>query len=73
MQDCKPIGTPLEKGDTLICKLCPKTSKENEQMNKVPYLSAIGSLMYVMICTRPKIYHVVGMTNRYQSNPGQAH
>ena len=42
-------------------------------MNKVPYLSAIGSLMYAMMCTRPDICHAVGMTRRHQSNPGQEH
>ena len=29
--------------------------------------------MYVMMCTRLDIYHVVGMTNKYQYNPSQAH
>ena len=42
-------------------------------MSKVPYLIAVGSLMYVMMCTRPDICHVVGMTSRYQSNPRQEH
>ena len=73
MQDCKLIDTSIEKGDTLSQKLCPKTSDEKEQMNKVPCLRVIGSLMYDIMCTRPDIYHVVGMTNRYQSNPTQAH
>ena len=39
-------------------------------MSKFPYLSAVGSLMYVMMCTRLDICHVVGMASRYQSNPG---
>ena len=42
-------------------------------MRKVPYLSAVGSLMYVMMCSRLDIYHVVGMASRYQSNLGQEH
>ena len=33
IQDCKPIDTPMEKGDTLSRKLCPKTLEENEQMS----------------------------------------
>ena len=73
MKDCKPIDTPLAKGDTLSRKLCSKTSKEKENMNKVSYLIVIGSLMYAMMCTRLHIYHVVGMASRYLSNPGQAH
>ena len=42
-------------------------------MKKVPYASAVGSLMYVMLCTRPYISYAVGMVSRYQSNPGEAH
>ena len=39
----------------------------------VPYASAMGSLMYAMLCTRPDIYFAVGMVSRYQSNPGPEH
>jgi len=42
-------------------------------MSNVPYASAVGSLMYTMLCTRPDICFVVGLMSRYQSNPGQAH
>ena len=42
-------------------------------MRQVPYASTIGSLMYVMLCTRPDICYSVGMINRYQSNPGLKH
>ncbi|KAK0592644.1 hypothetical protein LWI29_022839 [Acer saccharum] len=42
-------------------------------MAKVPYASAIGSLMYAMTCTRPNISQVVGVVSRYMSNPGKPH
>ena len=42
-------------------------------MAKVPYAFAIGSLMYVMICTRPDITHAVGVVSRYMSNPRKQH
>ena len=42
-------------------------------MREIPYTSAVGSLMYVMVCTRPDIYFVVDMVSRYQSNPGEEH
>ena len=65
MQDCKPIDTPMKKGETLSCRLCLKTLEEKEQMSKVPYISTVGSLMYAMMCTVHDICHVVGMDNRY--------
>ena len=42
-------------------------------MGAVPYASAVDSLMYVMLCTRPDICHAVGLVSRYQSNPGPEH
>ncbi|RVW12442.1 Retrovirus-related Pol polyprotein from transposon TNT 1-94 [Vitis vinifera] len=36
-------------------------------MSKVPYASAIGSLMYVMVCTRPDIAHAVGVVSKFIS------
>ena len=42
-------------------------------MSKVPYASAIRSLMYAMLCKHPDICFAVGMVSRYQSNPGLAH
>ncbi len=42
-------------------------------MEKVPYLSVIGSLMYVMLCTRPDRCQAVGLMARYFSNPGPGH
>ena len=38
-------------------------------MAKVSYASIIGSLMYVMVCIRPDITHVVGVMSKYMSNP----
>jgi hypothetical protein len=42
-------------------------------MTRVPYASVVGSLMYVMVCTRPNIYHAVGVLRRYMSSPGKEH
>ena len=42
-------------------------------MSKISYASAIGSIMYVMICTRPDVSYALSMTSRYQANPGESH
>ena len=44
-----------------------------DHMSKVPYASAIGSLMYAMVCTRPDIAHAVGVVSRFMSRPGKQH
>ncbi|KAI5419048.1 hypothetical protein KIW84_043303 [Lathyrus oleraceus] len=42
-------------------------------MNKIPYASAIRSIMYAMLCTRPDVSYALSATSRYQSDPGDAH
>ncbi|RVW79052.1 Retrovirus-related Pol polyprotein from transposon TNT 1-94 [Vitis vinifera] len=42
-------------------------------MDKIPYPSAVGRIMYAQVCTRPDIAYVVGMLGRYQSNSGIDH
>ena len=73
MQDSKKGFLPFRHGITLSKDQCPKTPDEIEKMKAVPYASAVGSLMYAMLYTRPDICFVVGMVNKYQSNPRQEH
>ena len=42
-------------------------------MNKIPYASAIGSIMYAMLCTRLDGSYSLNVTSRYQSDPGMGH
>ena len=65
MHNSKPIDTPIEKGHTLSLDDCPKSKKEKRERTRVPYASAIGSLMYAMLCTRLDIYFMVDC---YQNN-----
>jgi hypothetical protein len=71
MQNAKPVSTPLANHFKLTKEMCPKTQEEIEYMSKVPYSSAVGSLMYAMVFTRPDIAHVVGVVRKYMNNPGK--
>uniref|UniRef100_UPI00200E096E Ty1/Copia family ribonuclease HI n=1 Tax=Escherichia coli TaxID=562 RepID=UPI00200E096E len=73
MQDSKKGFLPMSHGITLSRSQCPSTTEERERMSKIPYASAIGSIMYAMICTRPDVSYALSMTSRYQSNPGESH
>ena len=73
MQDCKPGDTPVAKGDKFSLKQCPKSDLEIKEMQKIPYASALGSLMYAQVCTRSDLAFIVGMLGRYLSNPGVDH
>jgi hypothetical protein len=42
-------------------------------MKAVPYASAVGSLQYAQVCTRPDLAFVTGLLGRYQKKPGIEH
>ena len=73
MQDSKKGMLPFVHGVHLSKEHSPKTPQEEEDMRRVPYASAVGSLMYAMLCTRPDICYAVGIVSRFQSNPGLMH
>ena len=55
MQDSKREYLPMSHGITLSKSQCPNTKDKRERMSKIPYASAIGSIMYAMLCTRPDV------------------
>ena len=42
-------------------------------MTHVPYASAVGSLMYAIVCTRPDLSQAISMVSRYMYDPGKGH
>ncbi|XP_057992311.1 secreted RxLR effector protein 161-like [Hevea brasiliensis] len=42
-------------------------------MEKIPYSSKVGSLMYAQVCTHPDIAFAISVLGRYLSNPGWSH
>jgi hypothetical protein len=46
---------------------------EQKKMSVIPYASAIGSIMYAMLCTRPDVSFALSVTSRYQSDFGEDH
>ena len=73
MHDCKPGDTLVTKGDKFSLNQCPKGNLEIQEMQKNPYTSVVGSLMYAQVCTHPDIAYIVGVLSRYLSNPGMDH
>ena len=61
------------QGKTLSKTKCPAMTDEREKMRVIPYASAIGSIMYAMLCTRPDVSNALSLTSRYQSDPGVEH
>nr|GEW56011.1 retrotransposon protein, putative, Ty1-copia subclass [Tanacetum cinerariifolium] len=51
----KSVKMPLGGHFKLSLKDCPVRDCDVERMSKVPYANAVGSLVYLMVCTRPDI------------------
>jgi hypothetical protein len=51
----------------------PRNQYELNQMKVVPYASAVGSLQYAQVCTRPDLAFVTRLLGRFQSNSGIEH
>ena len=51
---------------SLTKKQCPQALEEEEDMRRILYASAVRSLMYAMLCTRPDICYAVGVVSRLQ-------
>ncbi|GKG32802.1 hypothetical protein Tco_0430312, partial [Tanacetum coccineum] len=64
---------PLGGHFKLLLKDYPVRDCDVERMSKVLYANAVGSLMYLMMCTRPYITYAVCVTSRYLVNPGKNH
>ena len=73
MGSCKPCKAPIQKGERLSNDQCPRNDYESAEMEKVPYASVVGSLMYAQVCTRLDIAFVISVLGRYLSRPGMAH
>lgn len=60
MQGSKKVSVPIPTSVKLNVEQRPKTREEHSQ---IPYFSVVGSLVYVMLCTRPDIAHSISDTN----------
>jgi hypothetical protein len=73
MEDCKPLDNPLAENQKLVEGQGAFTEEEKKSMASVPYRSAIGSLMYLMVSTRPDLVATLGILSRFMENLGRTH
>ena len=68
-----PVTSPLGAHFKLSKVDCPSTDEDCADMEKIPYASAVGSLMYAMTSTRLDIMYAVSMVSWYMANPRRHH
>ena len=60
-------GVKLSKTQNLT------TTENIKRMKVIPYASAIGSIKYAILCTRPLVYLAMSLARGYDSDPGVDH
>ena len=75
MDKAHPLSTPMIVRSLEVNKDPFRPPEENEELlgPEVPYLSAIGALMYLANATRPDIAFSVNFLARYSSSPTRRH
>ncbi|KAI3720027.1 hypothetical protein L6452_20934 [Arctium lappa] len=75
MDKANPLSTPMVVRSLNIDNDPFRPCEENEDVlgPEVPYLSAIGALMYLTNCTRPDISFAVNLLARFSSSPTKRH
>ena len=70
MQDCRPVSTPMVQSDTIYKK---GDHQELSVEGRSLYRSMVGSVMYLMCCSRPDISCAVGILSRHVECPRKEH
>lgn len=62
MLDCKPVASPMDPGIDV-------SDDSADELTNEPYNELIGSLIYLIQCTRPDISYAVGLLSRHLKSP----
>ena len=64
---------PILQGVKLSQTQCPTTAEDRENLKVILYASAIGSIKYAMLCTKPIVYLAMNLARGYDIDPGVDH
>ena len=73
MDQSKKGFLPVLQGVKLSKTQNPTTTEDRERMKVIPYASAIGSIKYAMLCTRPIVYLALYLAKEYNLDLGVDH
>ena len=73
MEQSKKEFLPVLQGVKWSKTQSPTTTEDRKRMKVIPYASAIGSIKYAMLCTRPIVYPTLSLAKEYNSDLGVDH
>jgi hypothetical protein len=73
MADCSPVSPPMDPSERLDSSMSPSLPEDVAYLRDKAYVSAVSSMMYAAIATRPDIAYTINVLCRFMANPGPAH
>lgn len=73
MFDAKPVSTFMVSRVRFSAVLSLQLDEDKNYISRVPYANVVGSIMYLMVCTRPDLAYGVSVVSRYMANPWKEH
>lgn len=65
--DCAPSSVPADPGMKFIA------NNGEDESNCFPYREALGSIMYLMVTTRPDLAYIISVLSQFASKPNKIH
>lgn len=75
LNEAKLVTTPIAQHFKLLAANSSKEIdiEQQKQMSTIPCSQAVGSLMYLMVSTRPNLSYATSLVSRYMSDLGKRH
>ena len=73
MVQARLVLMPMELGVQFSVDQCLLSTNQVARMRGVPYIQAIGSVLWPIVVSRPDAAYVVGVMSQFMQNPGPAH
>ena len=73
MEGSKRGYLPMGHGIQLSKKISPKILEERNRMSSIPYASAVGSIIYAILCTTADVAYALGIISRFQTDLEEDH
>ena len=73
MEQSKKEFLPVLQGVKLSKTENTTTAENRKRMKVIPYASAIGSIKYAMLCTKPFVYLAMSLAREYYIDPEVDH
>ena len=53
LTDAKKVTTPMDQNAQFLIQQCPSTLNQTARMKEIPYVEAIGSILWPTVVSRP--------------------